>query len=66
MWYTRCNESVINIPGSGGDWGIPPLFWPKNTDFVIFMQFLAIFPKLVIKTNLEKYFYNIDINLKFH
>ena len=24
----------------------PPLFWPKNADFVIFMQLLAILPKL--------------------
>ena len=23
----------------------PPLFWPKNADFVIFMKFLAILPK---------------------
>ena len=24
----------------------PPLFWPQNADFVIFMQFLAIMPNL--------------------
>ena len=25
---------------------VPPLFWPQNADFVIFMQFLAILSKL--------------------
>ena len=43
----------------GGDWGItpniqkislsphvPPLFCPKNVDFVIFMQFLVILFKM--------------------
>ena len=25
---------------------VPSLFWPKNADFVFFMQFLAILPKL--------------------
>ena len=45
--------------GGGGDWGItpniqkislsphvPPLFCPKNVDFVIFMQFLVILFKM--------------------
>ena len=28
---------------------VPPPFWPKNVDFVIFMQFLVIFPIMPYK-----------------
>lgn len=28
---------------------VPPLFWPKNVYFVIFMQFLVIFPIMPYK-----------------
>ena len=28
------------------NWLVPPLFFPKNIDFVIFVQFFTIFPKL--------------------
>ena len=51
--------SSIGGGGGGGDWGItpniqkislsphvPPLFCPKNVDFVIFMQFLVILFKM--------------------
>ena len=53
---------LCRVSPTGGDWGgsihpttrkiglspdVPlPLFWPKIADFVIFMQFLTILPKL--------------------
>ena len=56
--YLSSHFRVSSI-GGGGDWGItpniqkislsphvPPLFCPKNVDFVIFMQFLVILFKM--------------------
>ena len=57
---TSTDQKIARVsPSGGGDWGDPPnyqknwlvpphipLLCPKNADFVIFMQFLAILPKL--------------------
>ena len=57
--YLSSHFRVSSIGGGGEDWGItpniqkislsphvPPLFCPKNVDFVIFMQFLVILFKM--------------------
>ena len=59
--YKKKTSAMNRVSPSGGGTGadppplheklacppmFPPLFWPQNADFVIFIQFLAIFSKL--------------------
>ena len=56
---TSTDQKIARVSPNGGGWGdpplpeklacpphVPPLLCPKKADFVIFMQFLAILPKL--------------------
>ena len=68
-----CMCACVHACG-GRDWGGSPpttqkigysphvhsLFWAKNNDFVIFMQFLGILPKLSLATS-RRYFRNPEI-----
>ena len=59
IWHVQNGHLTTRVSSSGGElgdpttWKIclsphvpPPLFWSRNTDFVLFMQFLANLPKL--------------------
>ena len=45
----------VDLPHSPENWLVPlmspSLIWPKNDDFIIFMQFLGILPKLSLPTS---------------
>ena len=46
-WAVSLTGETGGIPPTNRKIGLsPPLIWPKNVDFVIFMQFLTILPKL--------------------
>ena len=44
---------------------LSPLFCPQNVDFVFFMQFLAILPKLSPSPTSPPYFGNLVVTLLF-